>query len=187
VCLRQLKPAVGTSLNRPAWCTLSPALTKAFRSFLRLLFRQDWVVYAKQPFGGPQHVLQYLARYTHSIAISNHRLLDLRDGMFSFRWKDYAHANKMRKMTISAEEFLRRFLLHTLPRGFVRHPLLRLPGQPRAGGFTTALSATFASRRATTQTDRGNLGLRPSIPLALSEMRRSDGSQRETHGSTDPT
>ena len=93
---------------------------KAFRSFLRPLFRQDWVVYAKRPFGGPQHVLQYLARYTHRVAISNHRLLDLRDGMVSFRWKDYAHGNKKRKMTISAEEFLRRFLLHTLPRGFVR-------------------------------------------------------------------
>jgi Putative transposase/Transposase zinc-binding domain len=93
---------------------------KAFRSFLRPLFRQDWVVYAKRPFGGPQHVLQYLARYTHRVAISNHRLLELRHGMVSFRWKDYAHGNKKRKMTISAEEFLRRFLLHTLPRGFVR-------------------------------------------------------------------
>jgi hypothetical protein len=93
---------------------------RAFRSFLRPLFRQDWVVYAKRPFGGPRHVLQYLARYTHRVAMSNHRLLDLRDGMVSFRWKDYAHGNKKRKMTVSAEEFLRRFLLHTLPRSFVR-------------------------------------------------------------------
>jgi hypothetical protein len=93
---------------------------KAFRAFLRPLFRQDWVVYAKRPFGGPQHVLQYLARYTHRVAISNHRLLGLRDGMVTFRWKDYAHGNKKRKMTLTAEEFLRRFLLHTLPRGFVR-------------------------------------------------------------------
>ena len=92
----------------------------AFRSFLRPLFRQDWVVYAKRPFGGPQHVLHYLARYTHRVAISNHRLLGFGDGMVTFRWKDYAHGNKKRKMTLTAEEFLRRFLLHTLPRGFVR-------------------------------------------------------------------
>jgi Putative transposase/Transposase zinc-binding domain len=93
---------------------------KAFRAFLRPLFRQDWVVYAKRPFGGPQFVLQYLARYTHRVAISNHRLIDLSDGMVTFRWKDYAHGKKKRKMTLTAGEFLRRFLIHTLPRGFVR-------------------------------------------------------------------
>lgn len=93
---------------------------KAFHSFLRTLFRNDWVVYAKPPFGGPEHVLQYLARYTHRVAISNHRLLSFADGKVTFRWKDYAHGNKKRKMTLSAEEFLRRFLLHVLPRGFVR-------------------------------------------------------------------
>jgi hypothetical protein len=78
------------------------------------------VVYAKRPFGGPQHVLQYLARYTHRVAISNHRLIDFTDGKVTFRWKDYAHGNKKRKMTLMADEFLRRFLIHTLPRGFVR-------------------------------------------------------------------
>jgi hypothetical protein len=92
----------------------------AFRSFLRSLYRHDWVVYAKRPFGGPQHVLQYLARYTHRVAISNHRLIDFVDGKVTFRWKDYAHGNKKRRMTLTAAEFLRRFLLHTLPRGFVR-------------------------------------------------------------------
>jgi hypothetical protein len=91
-----------------------------FRVFLRQLFRQDWVVYAKPPFGGPEYVLQYLARYTHRVAISNHRLISLADGKVTFRWKDYAHGNKKRKMTISTDEFLRRFLLHVLPRGFVR-------------------------------------------------------------------
>ena len=96
------------------------AQAKIFRSFLRTLFRQDWVVYAKPPFGGPQHVLHYLARYTHRVAISNHRLVDFTDGKVTFRWKDYAHGNKRRLMTVTAEEFLRRFLLHTLPRGFVR-------------------------------------------------------------------
>ena len=92
----------------------------AFAASLRTLFRKDWVVYAKAPFGGPEHVLHYLARYTHRVAISNHRLLGLADGQVTFRWKDYAHGSKKRKMTIGAHEFLRRFLLHVLPKGFVR-------------------------------------------------------------------
>jgi hypothetical protein len=93
---------------------------KAFHAFLRTLFRQDWVVYAKRPFGGPHHVLAYLAAYTHRVAISNHRLLALDHDQVTFLWKDYAHGNKKRKMTLSAQEFLRRFLLHVLPGGFVR-------------------------------------------------------------------
>jgi hypothetical protein len=96
------------------------AQDRTFRSLLRSLFRKDWIVYAKPPFGGPQHVLHYLARYTHRVAISNHRLVDFKDGKVTFRWKDYAHGSKPRLMTLTAEEFLRRFLLHTLPRGFVR-------------------------------------------------------------------
>ena len=96
------------------------ASKKAFAAFLRTLFRKDWVVYAKPPFGGPEHVLHYLARYTHRVAISNHRLLRLADGQVTFRWKDYAHGSKKRKMTLSAHEFLRRFVLHVLPKGFVR-------------------------------------------------------------------
>jgi len=93
---------------------------KAFHTFLRPLFRKDWVVYAKRPFGGPEHVLHYLARYTHRVAISNHRIVNVADGKVTFRWKDYAHKSKQRLMTVTGEEFLRRFLLHTLPRGFVR-------------------------------------------------------------------
>jgi Putative transposase len=96
------------------------AAEKAFLAFLRPLFRKDWVVYAKRPFGGPEHVLHYLARYTHRVAISNHRIVNFADGMVTFRWKDYAHKGKQRLMTVTAEEFLRRFLLHTLPRRFVR-------------------------------------------------------------------
>jgi hypothetical protein len=92
----------------------------AFRSFLRSLFRDDWVVYAKPPFGGPVHVLHYLARYTHRVAISNHRLVNVADGKVTFLWKDYAHRGKQKLMTVTAEEFLRRFLLHVLPQGFVR-------------------------------------------------------------------
>ena len=93
---------------------------KAFCAFLRTLFRQDWVVYAKKPFGGPGHVLHYLARYTHRVAISNHRLVEVTDANVTFRWKDYAHHSKRRTMTIAPEEFLRRFLQHVLPRGFPR-------------------------------------------------------------------
>jgi hypothetical protein len=93
---------------------------KAFAAFLRTLFREEWVVYAKPPFGGPEHVLQYLARYTHRVAISNHRLLSVDGDHVTFRWKDYAHHNKSRAMTLTLEEFLRRFLQHVLPRGVPR-------------------------------------------------------------------
>jgi hypothetical protein len=93
---------------------------KNFAAFLRTLFQQDWVVYAKPPFGGPEHVLHYLARYTHRVAISNHRLLSVSDAAITFRWKDYAHGSKHRTMTLSPEEFLHRFLQHVLPRGFPR-------------------------------------------------------------------
>ena len=93
---------------------------RAFRGFLRRLFRHDWVVYAKPPFGGPEHVLHYLARYTHRVAISNHRLLDVAADTVTFRWKDYRHGSQPRTITVGVDEFLRRFLLHVLPRGFVR-------------------------------------------------------------------
>src|SRR3984893_11951707 len=93
---------------------------KAFAVFLRTVFREDWVVYANKPLGGPEHVLQYLARYTHRVAISNHRLVGVTDTHVSFRWKDYAHHSKRRVMTLSHEEFLRRFLQHVLPRGYPR-------------------------------------------------------------------
>jgi len=93
---------------------------KAFLAFLRPVCEKEWVVYAKAPFRGPHHLLQYLARYTHRVAISNHRLIAFDRESVTFRWKDYAHGNKKRKMTISPDEFLRRCLLHTLPRGFVR-------------------------------------------------------------------
>ncbi len=91
-----------------------------FAAFLRTVFRQDWVVYAKPAFGGPTQVLRYLGRYTHRVAISNHRLLAFDGERVTFRWKDYAHGSKQRKMTLSASEFLRRFAQHILPRGFVR-------------------------------------------------------------------
>src|SRR5215472_14927480 len=96
------------------------AQPKIFAAWLRSLFRKDWVVYAKRPFGGPEYVLQYLGRYTHRVAISNHRLVSLADGKVIFRWRDSAHNNEQKLMTLSLDEFLRRFLLHLLPKGFVR-------------------------------------------------------------------
>jgi hypothetical protein len=91
-----------------------------FRPFLRKIFTHEWVVYAKPPFGGAEHVLHYLARYTHRVAISNHRLVAFKDDRVSFRWKDYAAGGKQKVMNVSAEEFLRRFLIHVLPKGLVR-------------------------------------------------------------------
>jgi hypothetical protein len=100
---------------------LQPLATAvAFRAFLRSLYRQAWVVYAKPPFGSPAHVLHYLARYTHRVAISNHRLVAVTDDTVSFRWTDYRHGSQVRTLTLAADEFLRRFLLHVLPTRFVR-------------------------------------------------------------------
>jgi len=93
---------------------------KQFANLLRRLHRQDWVVYAKPALGGPVQVLRYLGRYTHRVAISNHRLLAFDGESVTFRWKDYAHGGKQRTMMLQATEFLRRFFLHVLPKGFVR-------------------------------------------------------------------
>src|SRR5271166_4810278 len=91
-----------------------------FAKLLRRLHRHDWVVYAKPAFGGPLQVLRYLGRYTHRVAISNHRLLAFEQERVTFRWKDYARGGKQGQMTLAATEFLRRFFLHVLPKGFVR-------------------------------------------------------------------
>ena len=98
----------GLLSNGPSFTWLSP------------LYAKDWVVYAKAPFGGPEQVLKYLARYTHRVAISNHRLVKLEDGRVTFRYKDYADSRKEKLLTLSAEEFLRRFALHVLPKGFMK-------------------------------------------------------------------
>ena len=92
----------------------------AWRAFVDALFETDWVVYAKPAFGGASAVLRYLGRYTHRVAISNHRLLAFDGEHVTFHWKDYAHGDARRTMTLSAMEFLRRFVQHILPRGFVR-------------------------------------------------------------------
>jgi hypothetical protein len=91
-----------------------------FHSWLRKSTKTEWVVYAKPPFGGPEHVLKYLARYTHRVAISSSRLLALDNGRVTFRWRDSRHDNQTKSMTLDAAEFMRRFLLHILPSRFMK-------------------------------------------------------------------
>jgi hypothetical protein len=93
---------------------------REFSALLDSLYESNWVVYAKPPFAGPKAVLKYLGRYTHRIAIANSRLVELTDTHVSFKWKDYAHENKPKVMTLTHTEFIRRFLLHVVPQGFVR-------------------------------------------------------------------
>ena len=95
----------------------SPA---AWATAIRALYQKDWVVYAKEPFGGPEQVLKYLTRYTHRVALSNRRLVKLEDGRVTFTWKDYADGYRRKKMTLEAVEFVRRFALHVIPKGLVR-------------------------------------------------------------------
>lgn len=115
-----LKAALHTRTLQFHGRLLPLAEPRAFYAWLRTLFRHDWVVYAKRPFAGPEHALRYLGAYTHRVAISNHRLIELREDNITFRWRDSAHGNKKKLMTLPVNEFLRRFLLHLLPRGFVR-------------------------------------------------------------------
>ena len=93
---------------------------KAFLRYLAPLRKNEWVVYAKKPFAGPQQVLDYVGRYTHRVAISNNRILNIEDGQINFRYKDYRHGSQQKTMPLSADEFIRRFLLHVLPEGFHR-------------------------------------------------------------------
>jgi hypothetical protein len=134
------------------------AQPKTFAAWLRPLFRKDWVVYAKRPFGGPEYVLRYLGRYTHRVAISNHRLVSFVDGIVTFRWRDSANNNEQKLMTLGLDEFLRRFLLHLLPQGFVRI---------RNFGF-------LANRRRAT-----------FLPLCFQLLGGAPHTEQDTHGTQD--
>jgi hypothetical protein len=103
------------------WGTIKELRNPAeFHRLVRQLRSRNWVVHVRRPFHGPEHVIQYLARYTHRVAISNGRLISLQNGHVTFRWRDSADGNRQKLMTIDAVEFIRRFLLHVLPRGFVK-------------------------------------------------------------------
>jgi Putative transposase/Transposase zinc-binding domain len=139
------------------------AQPKIFAAWLRPLFRKDWIIYSKPPFGGPEYVLQYLGRYTHRVAISNHRLISLVDGQVIFRWRDSAHHNEQKLMTLPLDEFLRRFLLHLLPKGFVRIRHFGLLANRRR---STLLPLCFAALGTVlSQTEPENSNPKESDPL----------------------
>ena len=91
-----------------------------FQSFIDKLYKKEWIVYCRPPFGSAEYVLEYLGRYTHRVAISNHRIVNLENGYVTFKWRDYKEHNKEKFMTLTVEEFIRRFLMHVLPRKFVK-------------------------------------------------------------------
>jgi hypothetical protein len=115
-----LQHAFAHGLLQLAGSTQALATAPAQQRFIAQLYRHDWVVYAKSAFSGPESVLDYLGRYTHRIALSNHRLLSVNATEVRFRYRDYAHGNKMKVMRLHPHEFLRRFLMHVLPPGFMR-------------------------------------------------------------------
>jgi len=141
---------------------------QAFADYLEPVRQKEWVVYAKAPFAGPEQVLDYVGRYTHRVAISNNRLLDIQDGQVTFRWKDYRDGDAQKTMTLAASQFIRRFLLHVLPPGLQRiryygfmgnrsrqekiqrcrellHMIVETPAQPPEPVSSTPVSPTLAS------------------------------------------
>jgi hypothetical protein len=138
--------------------------------FLKPLYKKKWVVYVKPPFGGAEQVLKYLARYTHRVAISNQRLLSLQDGNVRFQWKDYRNGHKQRTMTLDAVEFLRRFLLHVFPKGFVHI---------RYYGFLAN-----RNRKKKIALCRRLLGLSEKSGLALPETSEESTDESQDNGST---
>ena len=117
------------------------------KSLIESLFQKQWVVYAKRPFGGPQQVIEYLGRYTHKVAISNHRILRVNEVMVSFSYKDYRNGSKTKEMTLTGEEFTRRFALHILPLRFVRIRHYGLLSSTWKRGKLQALQSTLRIER----------------------------------------
>ncbi len=130
------------------------------RGWLTPLYAKEWLVYAKAPFGGPERVLKYLARYTHRVAISNHRLVSLAEGRVTFRYKDYADDQQQKTMTLPAEEFLRRFVQPRAAPGLREGPSLRSAGEPLPRAGTPARESAVAARG----DGRGNPGRYDEAP-----------------------
>jgi hypothetical protein len=145
----------------------------AFDEFLHAHENRDWVVYAKPPFGGPQRTLEYLGRYTHRVAISNHRLLSTENGQVTFQWKDYRseHREKSKTMTIDADEFQRRFLIHTVPAGFQRI---------RHYGFLANCHRTDKLEYCRSLLMAGMAGLLPQ-PAECAQMKEAITEQQDIH------
>jgi hypothetical protein len=118
--LAKLRTAYAAGQLRLAGSTWPLADANGFAAFIRALYKKEWVVYSKEPFGGPEQVLKYLTGYTHRVAISNHRLVKVDNDQVTFTWKDYADNCRRKEMTLTAVEFVRRFSLHILPKGLVR-------------------------------------------------------------------
>ena len=107
-------------LTLPPGLFTEPSTSTGFDPLLNELMKKDWVVYAKAPFAGPEKLLNYLARYTHKIAISNYRIVACDDEFVTFQWRDYSDGNQIKVMQLKPQEFIRRFLSHVLPSGFMR-------------------------------------------------------------------
>jgi hypothetical protein len=153
---------------------------RAFAAYLAPAVEAEWVVYAKPPFGGPQQVLDYLGRYTHRVAISNNRLVDLEDGQVTFLWKDYQHGGAKKTMRLAAEEFIRRFLLHILPEGFKhirsygllanRHRVTKLALCHQLLGTPMPIVAMSSEKETTATATRGS----PASPYAIAQSAARD-------------
>ena len=162
------------------------AQPKTFASWLRPLFRKNWVVYCKPPFGGPEYVLQYLGRYTHRVAISNHRLISFNDDQVTFRWRDSAHHNEQKVMSLALDEFLRRFLLHLLPKGFVRIRHFGFLANRRRATLLPLCRQALAVVQPANPT-RSIHGPGNQTALALSQLWRAHGGHRQTYRRPTPT
>jgi hypothetical protein len=119
---------------------------QSFARRMKAAGRRDWVAYAKPPFGGPEQVLAYLSRYTHRVAIANSRLVSMEGGKMTFRWRDYRHGRRLRAMSLDAGEFIRRFLLLTLPDGFHRIRRYGFLANGQRAARLTACRAFLAAR-----------------------------------------
>ena len=148
---------------------------------IRQCHRHDWVVYAKRPFGGPEHVLPHLGNYTHRIAISNHRLVTLTDGNVRFRWRDSAHKNKKRVMALKGRGVSPAFLSARAPAWFRAHPALRLPGEPQSAAPACTLPDAPQPPRSPVHRCRLNRRNSGVQLLALSRLWRHDGHNRAFH------
>jgi len=154
---------------------------KSFHAFLREAYLHRWVVDVRPTFRTPHHVLKYLAHYTHRVAISNHRLVSFDSGNVTFRWKDYRDGGKNKRMTLSADEFLRRFLLHTLPKGFVRIRFFGFLANRRRGALLpvcqTLLGAASAMTSETMQPETAPACVCPLCGSPLKAIRRVTAAQ----------
>ena len=118
--LSSLKQAFQDNLLHPSGEETAGASSETFQQLVDKAYSKHWMVYAKKPFAGPMQVLRYVGKYTHRVAISNRRIVDVRENSVAFKWRDYRDAGSMKTMTLSAAEFMRRYLLHVIPKGFVR-------------------------------------------------------------------